>query len=438
MMEEIYQFAWQHRLWGEAAEVAPGGLCMGASRGSGAATLVDGRCVTVLDPGRLNRDAGPDFFNAKVMIDGTEWVGNVEIHVRASDWRRHGHSADRAYDNVVLHVVGADDERVRRADGSEVPQLVIAPPRMLMERYAELREGMATVRCGQWLRQLPALAVSDCLESLAVERVQRKAAHIAAIADACSGDWRQACFATLARALGFGLNADALELLGRSVPLQALGRHSDSLMQTEALLFGQAGMLDDEAAAPDERMRRLSREYGFLRRKYGLRPMPAAAWRFARTRPQNMPHRRIALLARACFGGFTLAGDLLDAAPDADAVQELFERTLCADASGSAIGILAQLSAASLNLLIINCAVPFCFAYAARRSDADRAEAALDLLSRLPAEDNTIVRTWASLGLKPENALRSQALIELRREYCEARKCMYCRIGHKTLRNAFS
>lgn len=445
-MEEILQFAWQHRLWGDAPQAEESPLGTPHFVGVGEGLLVDGRKLTVLDPGRLNRDAGPDFFNGKVLIDGTEWVGNIEIHVRASDWRRHGHSSDPAYDNVVLHVVGVDDDRVPDPSGrGEVPQLAIGLHPQMVERYAQLAEGSAGIRCAPWIGSaLSPLALTDCLETLAVERLQRKAERICELVDSCGGSWQQACFATLARAFGFGLNADALEQLGRITPLSVLGRHSDDLMQLEALLFGQAGMLEPAAYMFDAYFQRLCREYYFLRKKYELRPMARVAWRFARTRPQNFPHRRIAMLACACLGQFRLLGHLLEARTDADDVRLLFDWQLMGYwAEHYSFGAEphpapALLSQASRDSLIINCVAPLLYAYGARHGDSERAERALDLLCQLPPERNVIVRNWMSLGIKPDNAMRSQALIELKNEYCDARKCMYCRVGHRTLRYALA
>ncbi len=424
-MEALYQYVWQHRLLGRH----PG-------------RLVDGRDVDVLDPGRLNRDAGPDFFNGKIVIDGVEWVGNIEVHVKASDWFRHSHDADGAYDNVVLHVVGVDDVRLQRRDGSEIPQLVMSLPKSLCDLHGLLDMKTADIRCRHLICGVPELTLTDWLEALAVERLQQKSERIAARLESSGGDWETACFVTLARGLGFGLNAEPFEMLAASVPLSIVRKHSDDRVQLEALLFGQAGMLDSSACICDEYYHKLCREYSFLMRKYGLRPIFGLVWKNARTRPQNFPHRRIALLARMLEGAEPLLQRILDARSSVDDLRSLFACTLegywqehhtfGSEASPSA----SALSASSLDLLIINVAAPVIYAYGVLRSDEDAMMGAEMLLRQLPAENNAIVRGWRAIGVNADDAMRSQALIHLKREYCEVGKCMYCRVGHKMFRSA--
>lgn len=424
-MEEVYQYLWQHRMWHWAGT-----------------RLVDGRSFELLDPGRLNRDAGPDFFNGKIKIEGTEWAGNIEIHVKASDWYRHGHDKDPAYANVVLHVVALDDARVARPDGAEVPQVVMTFPKEFFDLYGRLAAETPALRCGNRLMGLDPLVVTDWLESLVVERLQTKASRIAAILEATGGDWEQACFATLARGLGFGLNAEPFELLGRNVPLKIAHRHCDDLFQIEAILFGQAGMLDPSAEIFNDYYQGLCREYAFLLRKYGLRPFPASYWKYARTRPQNFPHRRIALLAKTLEGGFQLLRSLLEARCDADDIRQLFSWRLSGywhdhfSFSREARIASDSLSDPSINLLLINVAAPIYYAYGSLRGEPQIADRALELLSQLPPERNSVIRQWAAAGIEATDAARSQALLQLTRQYCETRKCMYCRIGHRLLRRA--
>lgn len=420
-MEKFYQYLWKWRLFGLPL------------------ADVDGGEVEVLDPGLQNNDAGPDFFNAKVRMKGTEWAGNVEIHVKASDWYRHGHQDDPAYGSVVLHAVGVSDRRVKRPDGSQVPQAVMTMPEGFFETFARLSEDRPEVRCAPLVGGLTPLAVADWLESLAVERLQEKALKAVGIYRNCACDWQQTCFVMMARALGFGLNGDPFEMLARSLPLRVLHRHSDNLFQLEALLFGQAGMLDATDHILDEYYQHLCREYYFLARKYGLRPMRGSVWKYARTRPSNFPHRRIVFLARACLGGFGLFSKLLEAAPDRERLGALFRWRAegywqtHSDFGLETHGVPDRLSDQSIDLLLINAVAPLLYAYASVTGDCEAAEKATSLLEGLPAERNAIVKGWNALGFRAADASRSQALIQLKKQYCDARNCLRCRFGHLLL-----
>jgi len=421
-MENLYQYLWKSRMFGKRL-AGP-----------------DGTEVEVIDPGSHNMDSGPDFFNSKIRMDGAEWAGNVEIHVKASDWYRHGHDTDPAYDNVILHVVGVSDRRVRRSDGTLIPQVEITMPEDFFRTYAMLSSEPSGIRCASRINTLPPLAVTDWLESLSVERVQKKSEKVLTICKECGGDWEQTCFIMLARGLGFGLNSEPFEMLARSIPLKVLHHHSDNPLQLDSILFGQAGMLDSSLHIFDEYYQLLCREYYFLARKYGLRPMRPGLWKYARTRPQNFPHRRIAFLSKACEGGFSLFSKILDSRSSEERMRSLFGWKLGGywhshfSFDVDARSVADTLSQASVSLLLINTVVPLLYACGSMRGDMDIAEKAVDMLSSLPAEVNTITRRWAQLGLVAENAMRSQALIHLLRDYCETRKCLYCRFGHRLLR----
>lgn len=403
---------------------------------------VDGKIIEVIDPGIHNHDAGPDFFNAKLKIGGVEWIGNVEIHVKASDWYRHGHSEDPAYDNVILHVVAVSDKRVLRADGNLIPQVELTFPQKFFHLYATLSEERDYVKCGTLLPGLPELKKTDWLETLAVERMQQKAGKVKEIHSSTEGDWEQTCFVMLARGLGFGLNGDPFEMLAKSLPLKILHHHSDNPFQLEALLFGQAAMLDSSLHIFDEYYQGLCREYYFLARKYGLKPMRPGLWKYSRTRPQNFPHRRIALLSNATLGGFSLFTRLMESGNDIEKLLNAFSM----QAQGywkshysfdtEMRNVPSELSKGSRLLLIINVAVPLLYAYASSVGNIELGEKIIGLMQDLPAENNTIIKQWSSLGFEAKDASRSQALLHLKKEYCDKNKCIYCRFGNHFLRIA--
>lgn len=424
VVEKLYQYLWKSRMFGRKLREN------------------NGNSVEVIDPGILNSDSGPDFFNSKIKVNGTEWIGNIEIHVKASDWYRHGHQNDPAYDNVILHVVGVSDKKVYRRDGSLIPQVELTMPEGFFRTFSILETDADAVRCASSLPYLPKLNVTDWLETLSIERIQSKARKVKDIYDSSGHNWEQTTFTLLARGLGFGLNSEPFEMLGRSLPLKILHHHSDNPLQLQALLFGQAAMLDSSLYIFDEYYQLLCREYYFLARKYGLRPMRPGLWKYAKTRPQNFPHRRIAFLAKACEGGFSLFSDLISAMPDEDKARELFSWNLEGywhehfSFDHEARAAADSLSRNSVTLLLINVLVPIIYTYSALRCDPDLGERAVNFLSSLPPESNAIIRGWQYYGIQADDALRSQALIHLRKEYCDRRKCLYCRFGHHILRQS--
>lgn len=422
-MERLYQYLWKHSMLGKRL------------------VLNDGREVKVLHPGVWNENAGPDFSASRIKIDDTVWVGNVEIHVKASDWYRHKHDADPAYDGVVLHVVAIEDGVVNRKDGSVIPQVGVTFPQEFFSLYSSLSEKIKDVRCTPYLPSLPKLTVEDWLSTLAVERMQQKSERILHILRECQGDWQQTCFITFARALGFGLNSEPFEMMARSLPLNILAHHSDSLFQIEALLFGQAGMLDMTNHIFDEYYQSLCREYYFLARKYGLRPLRPGVWKYSKTRPGNFPHRRIAMLAQYLCGGFSLMADILAAKGEEEKSRELFAMDLDGywethAQFGAETGRAPKsLSKNSEDLLLINLVAPLIYSHCAHLGDYDKAEQAFALWMQLDAESNTYIRQWKGAGIECRDAMHSQALLQLRKCYCDPGRCLECRFGHSLLRN---
>lgn len=423
MMERLYQYLWKHSMLGKRL------------------VLNDGREVKVLHPGVWNENAGPDFSASRIKIDDTVWVGNVEIHVKASDWYRHKHDADPAYDGVVLHVVAIEDGVVNRKDGSVIPQVGVTFPQEFFSLYSSLSEKIKDVRCTPHLPSLSKLTVEDWLSTLAVERMQQKSERILHILRECQGDWQQTCFITFARALGFGLNSEPFEMMARSLPLNILAHHSDSLFQIEALLFGQAGMLDMTNHIFDEYYQSLCREYYFLARKYGLRPLRPGVWKYSKTRPGNFPHRRIAMLAQYLCGGFSLMADILAAKGEEEKSRELFAMDLDGywethAQFGAETGRAPKsLSKNSEDLLLINLVAPLIYSHCAHLGDYDKAEQAFALWMQLDAESNTYIRQWKGAGIGCKDAMHSQALLQLRKCYCDPGRCLECRFGHSLLRN---
>lgn len=423
-MEKLMQYVWKHRLWRSEDMVTN-----------------TGKKVRVVDPGLLNTDAGPDFFNAKIEIDGHMWVGNVEMHYRATDWKRHRHDSDKAYDSVILHVVAKDDAPVRRTNGELIPQLVLEVSPQFNADYASLVGATIEVPCAEKIKQVPHLTIVEWVEGLAFERLHGKVERIHQLLDSFNGSWEDVCYVTLARNFGFGINNDAFERLARRTPLRLLGKHSDSVLQIEALLFGQAGMLDAQKPGMDSYYNQLCTEYAFLSNKFQLTPMEKESWKLFRIRPQNFPYRRIAMLAQFIEGGFRMMNRILEAEGEKE-MRALFEVELSGYwTKHYTFGkpnerATATLSRSSIDIILINTVAPLLYAYGELTGNYEMTDKAIKLLEDLRAESNSIVSHFVSYGIDCPDALTSQALVQLKREYCDARKCIYCKIGHHLLSKA--
>lgn len=426
-IERIMQYVWEWRLYGSPDK-----------------RLTDGSPVRIVNPGLPNRASGPDFFNARLDIDGVAWAGNVELHMRASDWHRHGHDRDEAYDSVILHVVGESDTYVSRTDGSVIPQLLLPFGEETAERYRTLCDSSRPLRCASWIGEMPRLHMADWIQRAGMERLEAKGDRLLQCVDYTNGDWSQALFIVLARALGFGLNGEPFERLARALPLSVAARHGDSVFQLEALLLGHAGLLAaNRPGCADTYYDSLREEYSFLAYKYRLNPLPAGVWKLSGTRPANMPYRKLALLARLLQGVSTLFSRIIDAGGDADRLLSLLD----ADFTGSywerhltfgeptAKSYRTALSTDMARVILVNVAAPLYHAYGRTTGDVMTEELGCKLLRDLPPERNSVMKMWAEVaGIRPADAFESQALLHVRREYCEKSECLRCRLGHKLIR----
>ena len=399
-----------------------------------------GEPVEVIDAGLPNTNAGPDFFNAKLKIGGTLWVGNIEVHTLASDWMMHGHDKDAAYDNVILHVAETVDCEVFRANGVPVPQLQLPCPDPVRQRYDELSHAEIYPPCYSILSSLPKLTVHSWLSALQVERFEQKARVIATRLERCNNHWEDVFFITLARNFGFGLNGDAFEAWASRLPFRAIDKHRDDLFQVEAFFFGQAGLLDEELPDADGYYLKLQKEFRYLQHKFELSvPMTATQWRFLRLRPGNFPHVRLAQLANLYYKERSLFSRIMEA-DTLEAVRKLLTVTTSpyweehfnfrkvSSSREKQVGKNAQ------NLIIINTVIPFLYAYGLHKADELLCERATGFLESLKAEDNHIIRHWSGAGLPVSTAADSQALLQLQKEYCDKKDCLRCRFGFEYLR----
>lgn len=393
----------------------------------------DGRQVEVIDVGQHNTDAGPDFFNAKIRIGGVLWSGNVEIHVLASDWYKHQHQTDPAYDNIILHVVRKADKRVYNTKGGEVMQCELKYPDnpKLLEQLLVDRLTL----CNDRISRNPDLVTDRWKECLLRERLTKKEDAIRQLLALSHNNWEEAFYITLAHNFGFHTNGLPFELLAKQTPLPFLLKHRNSLFQLEAILFGQSGLLQEQTAQ-DDYSRGLLQEYRFLQKKFSLVPIEASLWKLLRMRPQNFPHIRIAQFAALLYQTEHLLAEVV-AEDDIDRLRQLFISTpsdywrthyrfaaSCPETDKT-------IGKSALDILLINTAIPYKYAYARSQDNNISADRFLRLLAAVPAEKNHIIARWKLIGLKVKNAADSQAFIHLYQNYCLSHRCINCEVGYQ-------
>ncbi|MBC7773881.1 MAG: DUF2851 family protein [Phycisphaerae bacterium] len=389
--------------------------------------------------GEQNTHAGPDFFNARLRIGDTIWAGNVEMHLQSSEWIVHGHCNDPAYDNVVLHVVLEEDQPILRGNGERIPCLELKdriPPKIL-ENYERLEHEQAWIPCQHFFRQVPVVIRLNWLDRLLVERLEMKTTAIAEALQATENHWEEAFYRLLARNFGLKVNAEPFEALARSLPLLTLAKHKSSLLQVEALLFGQAGFLQEKLK--DEWPIELAREYRHLAHKYGLEPLPKSQWKFLRLRPANFPTVRLAQFAGLIHQSAHLFSKILEA-NNLREIENLFD----VQPSGywsdhfqfdkPSIKREKTLGRDFVHLVVINTIVPFLFHYGKTKELEAPQKRALALLEELPPESNTILDGWTALSVPARHAFQTQALIHLKTRYCDQKRCLECAVGNAILK----
>lgn len=403
----------------------------------------DGEELEILSVGMHNTDSGPDFHNARIRIGETVWAGNVEVHLSASDWQKHGHTTDNAYGNVVLHVVYHNDEPLVLPNGRKVPtlQLKNRVPDDLYNRYHQMIFGnQSIIPCESSIGGIDNLIMHNWLTRVLVERLEKRSEAVVNTLNLNRGDWEETFYQFLAVNFGFKINALPFELMAKSLPQLTLAKHKNNPMQIEALIFGQAGFLDTELK--DEYPLKLKKEYDFLRKKYNLKPIENHLWKFMRLRPQNFPTIRLAQFATLIVQSNHLFSKILEI-KDIDNLRDLFSAIKVNDYWDDhyRFDVLSKplpktFGASSVDILLINTLALFLFSYGKQHQQQYYISRSLKLLENLPAERNNITEDFTNLGLKINNAFESQALLELKNNYCNYKKCLQCGVGNKILKLA--
>jgi len=426
MREDFLHYVWQHQYFDKQN-----------------LRTADGLEIQVLRPGNRNADAGPDFLNARLRLGDVEWSGAVEIHLRASDWARHQHQVDAKYDQVILHVVGTHDADVYRTNGSLIPALALQPRLLpgLLARYHSLVETpvAAPLPCAPLLDMVPDITKTMMAERALLERVEHKADALLTLHRHLGQDWEATAYHALMAAFGFQKNSEPLARLAKAVPLPVLRRHRHALPQLEALLFGQAGFLQEtDETAGDEYIQGLRQEHAFLQRKYELETsaLHLHEWNYLRLRPANFPPVRLGQLVGLLHARPALFDALLTAQSVA-ALTEFFQAPVPAywrtHFRPGRPGKVPALGASSIALLITNVVVPLRVAYAHHVGQPALVESSVALLSELPAEHNQYTDVFDRLGFAHRTAADSQGLLSLHKNYCAPRRCLHCAIGSRLL-----
>lgn len=395
---------------------------------------VTGEPVKVLKAGTYNLDQGPDFQQARVMIRQTTWAGNVELHLRTSDWFRHRHQQDKNYDNVILHVVWQHDAE---HNGVPVLELEHRVPTHLLQRFEDLMAGKAFIPCAGMIGKVDPLHWRNWSERLGVERLIRKGELVNQFLAMNKCNWDETCWWMLARNFGYRVNMLAFEELARSLPLNLLAKHRFQLIQLEALLMGQAGLLK-EPLPQDDYYCLLQREYGFLKEKYGLKPIGQSVY-FLRMRPGNFPTLRLAQLAALVHQ----SSHLFSRIRENHSLQDLRD---CFDVLANdywhyhyrfgekTVYREKRLGAAMTDSIIINTIAPLLFAYGTYHGETSYKEKAIQWLEKTTAENHSITQGFKKLGVPFRNAFDTQALTELKNEYCNHKRCLECGVGSRLLK----
>jgi Protein of unknown function (DUF2851) len=400
---------------------------------------VDGEILQILKQGILNSDSGPDFSSARVIIDGVDWVGDVEIHLKTSYWQRHKHQHDPAYNKVILHVVWEHDLKVLREDGSEIPTLELKNlvSQHWLDKYDNLRSSILIIPCHPFFKQVDEIHKIDAFNKALIERLQRKSQILLKNIDKLHGDWEQAAIHLIFEYFGFKKNNEAFKQLASITDARILGKLG-TIVQMEAYLMGMAGLLT-ESMPKNEYRTKLLNEFKWLRKKFNIttEPMSATWWKFMRMRPANFPTIRLAQLAVLLVSRPHMFQSI---------VEVPIERATAFFRVGQsefwqshyhfnkvAKNAIKGMGEQSSRLLSINVAAVLLVAYGNYTSNEIYIEKAVSFLEAQKPENNVITRQWHKLDVTINNAAESQGAIELFNNYCKGRKCFQCNIGSQIL-----
>lgn len=417
MTERLLQFIWQFQYFNKSE-----------------LSISTGEILQIIYPGQLNTNQGPDFLNAKIKIRNTIWAGHIELHFKTSDWNKHNHHNDDNYSNVILHVVWEDDSAQQNA----IPVFEIKErvSKILLQRYEGLMDAAGFIACENNIGSVRDITWKSWKVRLLAERLTRKAKWVETNLEQSNYHWEEIFWWLLARNFGMKVNADAFEEMARSIPLSILAKHKKQIHQLEALLLGQSNLLKGNFEEDYPKM--LQKEYEFYKKKYKLRPISKAPF-FLRMRPGNFPVIRLAQLAMLVCESAHLFSKIKEAV-SINELKKWFDVTANDywhyhyrfDETSSFKT--KKLGESMFENIVINTIVPMLFAYGNYHSEEKYKQKALQWLEDTSAENNSITKGFQQLKIENKNAFDSQALIELKNEYCDTKRCLECSVGNAILK----
>ena len=423
--EDLLQFIWQHKL------LKPLPLL-----------TYSGKEIVVLKAGELNRDAGPDFTNAQIRINGIVLAGNIEVHIKTSDWLKHSHQYNKSYDNLILHVVYEHDADIAQNENNnvEVLELKHLVDDTTFATYEQLHGASGKLPCSGQLQAVNELKFINWMDRMAIERLEDKVKRIDNLFEFFNGDYTQAFYAVLLRNFGFKVNAVPFEMLAKNLPVHLLLKHADNLMQLEALLLGVSGLLDDQFE--NKYIQNLQNEFAYLKTKYRLTAMQKEVFKFSAARPANFPTLRLAQ-----FAALLQANPALFTEPqkhtDADALKRALNIKAQGywknhyTANGKALEKDLSFGQASVENVVINTFAPFFFFYGKKLYKPEFSDAAIALLNTCAFEKNAKTKLFKARKADMANAAGSQAVINLYDNYCIKKQCLKCGIAASILKPVY-
>lgn len=394
--------------------------------------------ITIINSGFYSQLAGPDFFNAQIIIGNQKWAGNVEIHLKSSDWYVHHHEKDDNYNNVILHVVWENDSPIFRKDNTEIPVLEIKNyvSKEELRKYNELSTVKTWIFCENQLNGIDGFVIKNWQERLFFERLERKSISVQNLLDTTENDWEAVLFSMLSKSFGLNTNGIIFLKIAQSIPFNVIRKESSDLMNLEAIFFGRAGLLDDEKE--DSYFKDLKNRWLYIENKYQLPKIIIEPVQFFKHRPDNFPTVRLAQLAQLYHLQQNLFSKIIEIKSVKDfyktfdvKVSEYWESHYQFDKESPKKR--KAITHSFTDLIIINTIIPILFSYY-KSIGKEVSEELIEILSNLPLEKNTIVEKFSSIGLKSHNAYESQSLLQLKNEYCNYKKCLQCRIGLELLK----
>lgn len=399
--------------------------------------LTDARSLKVFYPGNHNHDSGPDFEEAKIKIEDIEWAGHVEVHINSSDWLQHNHQHDPSYNNVILHVVWNYDKEIQ-VEGEVLPTLELknrVDP-LLLANYKMYMRSTSEILCASQITSLTPLNIRNMLDRVLIERLEQKSSQILADLSTKTNDWEQMTYRLIAANFGFSTNKETFIRLSDQLPFSTLKKNLQNIKFTEALLFGQAGFLEENI---DEYQSELKAEFHFLKTKFQLRPpLSKVHWKYGKLRPGNFPSVRLAQLAALFHNQPQLFTLLMQSDNIAEIKQHLLVDVseywqIHYDFGKRRIRPSKKMGNSSFENLIINSMVPLLAAYAKFTGEPKYMNRSVEMLESIHAENNRITKKWKVLDIGAISAFDSQALIQLYKCYCQKRRCLRCNIGTEIL-----